>query len=508
MELIDFTAVSEAFALLGSSWVPWAVIVPGILIGLIGGAMPGVSGTMTLAIVLPFTLYMDFFTAVMFLTSVFTGAGYGGAVPAILVNLPGTPASAATAFDGFPMARNGQHNEALGLGLAASVAGAFGSYLLLLLMINYAAAAVLKLGPFEMAMVAIWGLTLIASLHGGNMARGLLAGAFGLLIGTVGIGPTGMPRGTFGLPALYDGIPLVPAMIGLLATSELFNLAKSDFIVRRAEDRVLSFHRIMRGFWQTFRYWGTLLRGSITGFIIGAVPGVGASVANLISYAEARRTDPDPASFGKGNPKGVVASESADSSAEGGSMVTLFALGIPGGGGTAVLLAAFAMHNVTGGPRFIADNKEIVYAIIFGNLAQELLLAVVGLFFIRIAVIIVKVPIRVLVPSVLALATAGSFAMTGNIDGAITLAVFSVIGWVLARYDYATPAAVVGLLLGKLVEGEFVRSHQISGGDITFLLGRPIALGILVLILLSLLAPLVTARLRNRRELREEVGQA
>ncbi len=189
-------------------------------------------------------------------------------------------------------------------------------------------------------------------------------------------------------------------------------------------------------------------------------------------------------------------------------MVTLFALGIPGGGGTAVLLAAFAMHNVTGGPRFIADNKEIVYAIIFGNLAQELLLAVVGLFFIRIAVIIVKVPIRVLVPSVLALATAGSFAMTGNIDGAITLAVFSVIGWVLARYDYATPAAVVGLLLGKLVEGEFVRSHQISGGDITFLLGRPIALGILVLILLSLLAPLVTARLRNRRELREEVGQA
>lgn len=498
MEIIDFQAVSRAFDLLGSSWVPWAVIIPGLLIGLIGGGLPGISGTMTLALALPFTLYMDFFTAIMFLTSVFTGAGYGGAVPAILVNLPGTPASAATAFDGFPMARKGLHNEAMGMGLAASVVGTFGSYLLLFLMINFAAQAVLQLGPFEMAMVAIWGLTLIAALRGGNMARGFMAGAFGLLIGTVGIGPVGQPRGTFGIPALYDGIPLVPAMIGLLATSELFNLAKSDFIVRRAEDRVISFGRILGGFWQTFRYWGVLIRGSVIGFMVGAVPGVGASVANLISYAETKRTDPDPDSFGKGNPKGVVAAESADSSSEGGSMVTLFALGIPGGGGTAVLLAAFAMHNVTGGPRFIADNKDIVYAIIFGNFVQVLLLGVVGLFFIRMAVYIVKVPIRVLVPSVLTLAAAGSYAMTGNIYGAITLAVFSIIGWVLARYEYATPAVVVGLLLGKLVEGEFVRSHQISGGDITFLFGRPIALGILTLIILSFVLPLISQRRRAR----------
>ena len=497
--ILDIPAVLRSFDILLASHEPWMVVIPGLFIGLLGGALPGISGTMTLALALPVTLYMDFFTAVLFLTAVFTGSGFGGAIPAILINMPGTTSSVSSAFDGFPMSRRGDHNEALGLGLAASSIGTGISYLILLLVINYASWAVLKLGPFEMAMVALWGITMIATLRGGNIERGLLAGVFGLLIGTVGIGPSGHMRGTFGMPELIDGVPVVPAMIGLLATAELFNLARSRYIVESDERRVISFGRILTGFAHITRYWTTLIRGALIGVFVGAVPGVGASVANLISYAEAKRVDEDPDSFGKGNPKGLVASELANSSSEGGAMATLLALGLPGGGGTAVLLAAFAMHNVTGGPRFIADNKDIVYAIIFANFVQALLLIVVGLLFIRIAVIIVKVPIRTLVPTVLVLAVAGSYAITGNITGPIALAVFSLIGWIFARYEFSPPAAVVGLLLGAFVERQFVYSHQISGGNISFILGRPIALVLLLLLVASVCYPMLKSYLRRRK---------
>lgn len=499
MDLIDFPALDRGLGMLAANVEPWLAILPGLFIGLLGGALPGISGTMILALMLPVTLYMDFLTAILFLTAVFTGAGFGGAIPAILINMPGSTAAVSTAFDGFPMARKGLHNQALGLGLAASTLGTLFGYVLLFLLINYASTAVLKLGPVEMAVVALWGITMIAALRGGNVERGLLAGVFGLLIGTIGVSPTGRMRGTFGFPELIDGIPVVPAMIGLLATAELFNLARSRYIVERAEDRVLSLKLILKGFASVTKSWRTLLRGSLIGTLVGAIPGVGASVANLISYASARRASRTPDNFGKGDPEGVVASESANSSSEGGAMATLLALGLPGGGGTAVLLAAFAMHNVTGGPRFVADNKDVVYAILMANMAQCLLLIGVGLIFIRIAVIVVQVKIRHLVPCVIVLAMAGSYAITGNLMGPFTLAVFSIIGWLLARYDFAPAAAVIGLLLGSFVERQFVFSHQLSGGDIAFLLTRPIAMTMLALLALSLCWPTIVSLLRRLR---------
>src|SRR5690606_28703082 len=208
------------------------------------------------------------------------------------------------------------------------------------------------------------------------------AGVLGLLLGTVGFSPRGDVRGTMGFDILLDGIPDAPALLGLFAASELFNLVRSDFIVEDAAARRVSLRGILRGVRETFRYPGTLLRGSLIGVVIGAVPGVGSSVSNLLAYSEARRTAADPESYGKGNPRGLVAAESANSSSEGGSMATLLALGIPGGGATAIMLGAFAMHNITGGPRFMADHKDLVYAIIFANLAQVLILMVVGLAFI------------------------------------------------------------------------------------------------------------------------------
>jgi len=484
--MIDFTAAFGGLSLLFGSWEPWLVVVPGLLIGLVGGALPGISGTMTMALVLPFVMYMDFLSAILFLTAAFTGGNFGGAIPAVLINLPGTTSAVSTAFDGFPMARRGLHNEALGLGLGASCFGAFISYLILFLLVDHAAAAVLALGPTEMFIVGLWGLTMIAALSTGSMMKGLIAGGVGLLLGTIGIGPTGVMRGTFGLAWLIDGVPVVPAMMGLLATGELFNLARSRYIVEDAGKRSVSMPRILKACFSIFRYPTILLRGTAIGVGIGAIPGVGSSVANLISYGMAKRGAADGDSYGKGNPAGVVASESANSSSEGGALATMLAIGIPGGGGTAVLLAAFAMHNITGGPRFIQDNKDIVYAIIFSNMGQALLLVPLGLLFIRLCGMVVSVPIRYLIPGVLVLAVAGSYSLTGDMTGPLTLFVFSLLGWVMARYGYSTAACVVGMLLGSVVEGELVRSWQITGGQIEFLFGRPISIALLALLALSL----------------------
>lgn len=496
--MIDTTAAAAAFDLLLSDPNAWLVVPPGIVAGLIFGTVPGVSISIGMAILLPLTLYMDFLPAILFLTAIFTGGSFGSAIPAILMNIPGTSASVATTFDGYPMARRGEHNRALGLALASSTIGTGIGYVILLMFIGPVSTVVLRLGPSEMLVVALWGLSLIAILQDRHFARGLLAGLFGLTLGLIGISSLGVIRGTMGNAYLLDGVPAIPALIGLFAASELFNLIRADYLVADEEKRRLNLREILAGMGHTIAYPWILLRGSLMGTVIGAVPGVGSSVANLVSYADARRRCGRDATFGQGDPRGVIASESANSSSEGGSMATLLALGIPGGGGTAIMLAAFAMHNVTGGPRFLSQNTDIVYAIIFGNLVQVVLLAVLGLGFIFAASAIVKVPLRYLIPTVMVLAFLGAYAHTGNMAGPVTVAVFSVIGWVMRRYHYPVAATVIGILLAGMVEGELLRTHQLaSGRALAYLLDRPLTLALVVLFALSLLVPLLRAMRRT-----------
>lgn len=484
--MIDPDAVAGAVALLTSSWQPWLVVIPGIIIGLVFGAIPGLQISIAMAVFLPVTLFMDFLSAMLFLTAIFTGGTFGSGIPAILMNIPGSSSAIATAFDGYPMSKRGEHNLALGIALGASTAGAAIGYVLLLLLINPLSIGVLRLGPSELFVVILWGMTLIAALSAGNLVRGLLAGSVGLLAGTVGMSAIGAIRGTMGRPELLDGIPVVPAMIGLFAASELFSLVNKRYLVNREEDRKLSFVEILAGFRLAFRYPWVVLRGSMIGAFVGAVPGVGSSVSNLISYSETRRRDPDPSSFGQGNPKGVVASESANSSSEGGSMVTLLALGIPGGGATAIMLAAFSMHNITGGPRFIREQADLVYAIIFVNFIQVAVLVVLGLLSIHLLSSLVKVPTRYLIPTVLATAVFGAYGLTGNSVGPFTLVAFGLIGWWMRQHEYPIPAVVVGLLLGGMAEGELLRTFQISGGQWSYVLERPVTIVLLALLGISL----------------------
>lgn len=498
--MIDFSAVDAAFSLLATAESAWWLLIPGLVIGLVFGAMPGISITMAMALFLPLTLYMDFLPAIIFLTAIYTGAGFGGSVPAVLMSIPGTSSAVATTFDGYPMARQGRHNEALGIALGSSATGTMLSYILLFLLIAPIARIVLKIGPLEMFMIAIWGMLLLGSLAGTYVVRGLLAGTFGLLLGTVGMNTAGYIRGTVGVPWLLDGIPVVPAMMGLLAASQLFNLVNASFLVDAEEHRKMNGRKILRGVREAWRTPLIILRGSAIGAFVGAIPGVGSSISNLLSYSETKRNDPDPASYGKGNPRGVIAAESANSSSEGGAMATMLALGIPGGGATAILLASFAMHNIIGGPQFIDQNKDVVYAVIFMNFIQAGLLLAFGLAFVFVASSIVRVPLRFLIPTVLVVATFGAFAVSGSMSGPITLFVFAIVGWALARYEYPVAAVVVGLLLGGLVETQMLRSYQLIGGDLRYVLERPGALLIFGVMVLSLALTALAKRRRVRRD--------
>lgn len=485
--MIDIDALNSGLSLLFTSFTPWLIVIPGILIGLVFGAIPGLQISMAMAIFLPMTLYMDFMQAMLFLTAIFTGGSFGGSIPAILMNIPGTSSAIATAFDGYPMSRKGEHNKALGVALGSSCIAVIIGYGLLFFLIQPISGLVLRLGPAEMAAVILWGITLIASLSGAHLVKGVISGLVGLLIGTVGYGEAGVARGTMGSVYLLDGIPAIPAMMGMFAASELFKLVNTNYLVTDSSARKVSVRVILAGFKRSVTYPWIILRGSMIGVFVGAIPGVGSSVANLLSYIETKRKHKDPDSFGKGNPAGVVASEAANSTSEAGSMATLLALGIPGGGATAVMLAAFAMHNITGGPQFIREQTDVVYAIIFANFGQAFLLIALGLIFIPLLANIVKVPMTYLIPSVLSLAVFGAFGLTGNMTGPVTVMVFAVIGWVFKRFDYSVPAAVIGILLGNMAESNLIYSYQISGAQWSYLLERPITIAIITLLFVSLL---------------------
>ena len=497
--MIDIAALGEAFSVVFSSWYLLGWIVAGLVVGLVFGAIPGLSSPIGMAVFLPLTIFIDLLPALLFLTSIFTGAGYASAIPAVLFNVPGTPSAIATCFDGYPMTRQGRHNYALGLSLGASCFASALAYILLLFLIEPLGRVVLMLGPIEMLAIVLWAMTLIAALSGKAVNRGLAAGALGLMLGTIGMSADGQIRGTLGTPFLLDGVPILPTLVGLFVSLELFSLLGKDYVVESREARRVKLGEIFRGVRETPRYLSQLLRGSLFGAGIGALPGVGSAVANLVSYNNARSRSHEPETYGRGNPAGLVAAESANNSSEGGSMTTLLALGIPGGAGTAVLLGALASQGVVGGPRLMAQERELIYQLIVGNLLEVIILVGLGVGFCFVASAALKIPARYLVPSIVVLACLGSYASAGNMSGPIAFALATVAGWAMNKYGFSVIALAVGLLLGRLAEGNLLRTYQLSGGDPLFLTGRPIAMGILAVMVATLIwGPIQRRRRQNR----------
>ncbi|WP_158736925.1 tripartite tricarboxylate transporter permease [Alteribacillus sp. YIM 98480] len=496
--MIDLQSLSEGISML-ISFENFFLMIVGLTLGVILAAIPGFTGSLGIAIMLPLTFGMDPLPSLVFLLSIYTGGLYGGAITAILLNTPGSPAAVATSLDGYPMTKKGFAGRALGVAVGASSIGGFIGISVLLVIIQPLAGFALRFGPTEMFMVAVFGLTIIAALKGDSFVKTLYAGLLGILLGTIGMTSSGAIRGTFGSSELLDGIPIIPALIGLFAVSELFFLVDKGYVAKQQINRRNSLE-VMDGVKRAFKYPGNILRSSTIGVFIGALPAAGSTIASLVSYNEAKRASKDPSSFGKGNEEGVVAGEAANNSSEGGALATMLVLGIPGSASAAMLLGAIIMQGWTPGPRLFIDHSDVLYGVIFSELIQEILLVVIGGAFAIIAGRIVQVPTRVLIPTIIVFALIGSFAVRNLMFDAMLVFLFGLLGWYLRKNAYPTIAVVLGLILGPLADTELLRSHQLYGEE-TFAMffQRPITLILIALTILGGITPFLMEKKKQKK---------
>lgn len=502
MSLIDFGAVSEAFSMLLSFEILFYILA-GLIVGTVLGAIPGLSGTLGIALMLPVTYYMEPISAIMFLSAIFTGGVYGGGVTAVMLNVPGAPGAVATTLDGYPMTRKGMHNQALGIGLGSSVIGCVVGYLLVFIFLQPLGIFVLKFQAPEMMILTFFALSIISTIQG-DVVKTLIAGFLGLLLGTIGSTAFGRPRGIFGINELYEGIEIVPALMGLLAISELFFLVQREFIIDEGTKMPeKSFRAIIEGMKISIKEKMNTVRSALIGLFIGLLPAAGATVASLVSYSQAQTFSKEKETFGKGNPSGIVAAETANSASEGGSMGTMMAFGIPGGSAAAVLMAAFMVHGLTPGPFLVRDHMGLTYAVIIGNLLQGVLLLVIGLVFIWYFSRVVFVPTRLLIPVVLVFSLLGAYSVRGLYIDVIITVVFAIFALVMRKLDYPIIAVLLGLILGATIDGELTRTIVLYEGRYLELFQRPIFTTMAVFTLLIFLIP-AFRKLRKKGEITEE----
>ncbi|MFD1414514.1 tripartite tricarboxylate transporter permease [Oceanobacillus jeddahense] len=498
MSLINFSAVSEALGMLFSLEIV-LYIIGGLIVGTVLGAIPGLSGTLGIALMLPITYYMEPISAIMFLSAIFTGGVYGGGITAVMLNVPGAPGAVATTLDGYPMTRQGKHNEALGIGLMSSVIGCLVGYLLVFVFLQPLGTFVLKFQAPEMMILTLFALSIISTIQG-DILKTLIAGFLGLLLGTIGSTTFGRPRGTFGINELYEGIEIVPALMGLLAISELFFLVNRKFIVDSKTDiPKKSFRSIFAGMKISVKQKINTLRSSIIGLAIGLLPAAGATVASLVSYSQAQTFSKDKKSFGKGNPKGLVAAETANSASEGGSLGTMMTFGIPGGSAAAVLMAAFMVHGLTPGPFLIRDHLDLTYAVIIGNFFQGVFLLGIGLLFIWYFSRVVFIPTRLLIPIVTIFSLLGAFSVRMLYIDVIITILFAILALIMRKLDYPIIAILLGLILGASIDGELTRTILLYEGRYLELFQRPIFTIMLIITVIVFLIP-VFQKLFNKNK--------
>ena len=474
----------------------------GVVAGTVIGALPGLTATMAVAVLVPFTFGMPPASALILLGAIYTGAIYGGAYAAILLNTPGTPSAIATTFEGYPMAKRGDGDLAITLACLASVFGGLVGALFLLWLAPPLAEVALAFGPVEYFWLAIFGLTLIGALSEGHLLKGLIGACFGLLLATIGIAEVGGDiRYTMGTQILLGGIDVVAALIGLYCIPVIIDLVATPAPHLKIGNQVAGF-RLGEATRLAWRSKLNLIRSSLLGTMIGILPGAGGSIASLVAYSEARRTSKRQANFGKGEPDGVMATESANNATVGGGFIPTLVLGIPGTPPDAVILGALLVQGIRTGPSLFSEQSSIVYTFIYGLLIATILMLPIGLLIGRYAFrSIVTIPKAVLVPAIGFLTIIGSYAVNNNVNDVFMMVSLGVIGWVLNRLGYSPSPIVLGIILGPIAEAGFVQGYLIGnarGSVLMEFFGRPIALGIIAAILLSLLYPLLRQRLRLR----------
>lgn len=471
-----------------------AVLTLGTMLGIILGALPGIGSTVAVAMILPFTLTMAQAPAILLLLAIYAGSVYGGSISAILINTPGTPQSAATCLDGYPMAQRGEAGKALGWATIASVIGGLVSSLVLIFAAPQLAAFALNFGPIETFALILMGLTCIVSVSEGSLVKGLIAGFLGLFLSTVGGDPiSGEGRFTFGQFQLIAGFNLLAVVIGVFALSEVLTRAAA---IRTEQQAIVEFNGIV---FPKLKEWKGRIKGLIKSVLIGnsigVLPGTGAATAAFISYAEARRSAPTRANFGKGEPDGLIASESANNAVTGGALVPTMALGIPGDAITAVMLATLTLHGVTPGVRLMSENPVLMAAIFSGFFVINLMLLPLGMLVTRIAAPLLRINEAYMLVLICLLCTVGVYFVRGNPFDLLVMAIAGIIGFVLRRQGYPMAPLVIGMVLGPTLEISLRQGLIITDGSfLAFFVGHPIA-GVLVMVAAAmLLLPLVRAR--------------
>lgn len=463
------------------------------IIGIIIGILPGLGPTFALALFLPLTFSMKDAPALIFLAALYSSTVYGGAISAILLNVPGTPGSVATCFDGYPLARQGK----AGLAITAITVGSVISGIIGTLGLIYTAPLLaqvsLLIGPSEYFLLALLGLSLVAIASKGDTIRGLAMGGLGLLLSFVGRDTvSGALRFTFGSMNLEGGIGFVPVSIGVFAIAQALIMAEEGGTISQEMTKVTG--GILDGIKAVLRHWLTVVRSAILGLLIGIMPGIGISISNFVAYLVEKRLAKDSDTFGSGNIRGVLAPESANKATVAGELVPAFALGIPGGATSALFLIAMTVHGIQPGANLFNSNATLMSTVYWALLIAGVPIFLVGVFGAKYMAKVTRVPNSVLVPIIIILSILGALSYQNSLFDVLIAVIFGIVGYILSKRRYPVACLVLGMVLGPLAESNFQRAMLLSDNSFSIFVTRPASLVILVIIIASLVLPYVLAK--------------
>ncbi len=482
-----------------------------MVLGMIAGALPGFSATMAIALMVPFTFTMTPVSGLVTIGALYCASIFGGAFSAILLNTPGTPSSIGTTFDGYPMTRQGRGEEAI---YTATFASGFGGIIGTVILIMFAlplARVALKFGPPEYFWVSIFGLTIIASLSAESLLKGIAGGFLGLMISMIGMAPVGGDvRFDLGVPDFQGGVELISILIGFFCIPEILKLAvnpENTYEDAQPEGTLLksTWENMKIGWLNVVNHMGNTLRSSVIGAFVGILPGAGGNIANLVAYSETKRVAKDPESFGKGNAQGVVATESSNNAVVEGAMVPLLALGVPGSPPAAIIYGALLLQGLAPGPELFTSRGDITYAFLFSFFVSNIMIVIFGLLVGKwVYQAVVKIPTRVLIPSILLLTIVGSYAIRSNSMDVIVMFVGGILGLIMRELEFNPGPIVLGLILGPIAEKGFVQGLIMGNAvsaDMPWLIFfvRPLSIILIVLSVISAAWPLIRKMWDKRR---------
>ncbi|MGL1890625.1 MAG: tripartite tricarboxylate transporter permease [Spirochaetaceae bacterium] len=468
----------------------------GVLAGIIMGALPGLGVAMAVTVILPLVFGMETANGLLLLLGVYCGGTYGGSITAILIKTPGAAASITTAIDGYELTKKGHSKKALDMAITASTVGGIISAITLVLFAPVLAKFVLKFGPPEYFSLAVFGLTIIASVSGDSILKGLILGAFGVFISTIGLDLIhGIPRFTLGTQYLKGGIGIVPAIVGVFSIAEILVKAPKLKNMKPYGDMTISEDNGLTKK-DMKKSWKTILRSSGIGTVIGAIPGAGAVIAAFIGYAQAKRASKNPEEFGKGSIEGVAAAEAANNAVTSSSLIPMLTLGVPGSVVSAIVMGALIMNGLVPGANLFTEQKPLTYTVMVGMIIINIFMFIQAKGFIKLFVKVTKIQPSLLMVLVMAMALTGTYAVNNTLLDIFIVIIFAIIGVILIKLDFALPPLILGLVLGPIAENTMRQSLLMSGGEMSIFVTRPICIIFLSVALLSV----VTTAIKRWRE--------